>query len=60
MANRRMFSKKILQSDDFTTLPVTSQLLYFQLALASDDEGFNNMTRLMLVVSGATEEDLEL
>lgn len=40
MANRRMFSKDVIQSDEFYDLPHESQLLYFILGMEADDEGF--------------------
>lgn len=42
MAERRMFSKKIVESDAFLSLPVAAQLLYFHLCLHADDDGFVN------------------
>lgn len=48
MAERRMFSKKIVDSDAFTSLGIGSQLLYYTLCMHADDDGFvNNYGRLM-------------
>ena len=48
MADKRMFSLSVVDSDNFTSMPVTSQLLYFHLAMRADDEGFiNNILRRM-------------
>ena len=35
MAERRMFSKAIISSDEFMDLPLESQALYFHLAMSS-------------------------
>ena len=39
MANRRMFSKTIVESARFIKMPVSSQALYFHLGVLADDEG---------------------
>ena len=39
MAERRMFSKKIVQSARFLKMPMTSQCLYFHLGMQADDDG---------------------
>ena len=35
-----MFSKEVVCTDDFLSLPATSQALYLQLVMAADDDGF--------------------
>ena len=40
MAQKRMFSKRVIDADKFVDMPAQSQALYFHLALKSDDEGF--------------------
>ena len=40
MAEKRMFSKKIVSSDAFLEMPLSSQALYFHLAMYADDDGF--------------------
>ncbi len=42
MANRRMFSLDIIDSDAFLDMPNESQNLYFHLAMRADDDGFVN------------------
>ncbi len=39
MAKRRMFLCELLQSDDFSSLPIQSQILYIHLNLDADDDG---------------------
>ena len=40
MAQKRMFSKKITDSDKFLDLPLSAQALYFHLNMHGDDDGF--------------------
>jgi len=44
MAERRMFSKKVVCCDAFLDMPVEAQCLYFQLGMVADDDGFINNT----------------
>ena len=60
MAIRRCFSKKIVRSDDFLDLPVTTQLLYFQLGMEADDRGYINNARSVIKLVGCTKGDLEM
>lgn len=48
MAERRMFSTRVIQQDDFYDMSKDAQLLYFHLGLAADDEGFVNNPRMIL------------
>jgi len=60
MAERRMFTKKITESDAFLDMPMSSQCLYFHLNMEADDDGFiNNPKRIMRLI-GANEDDLKL
>lgn len=59
MANRRMFSKQIVESDDFLSLTPQAQLLYFHLGLNCDDRGYINNTRAIMGMTGTTEEHKE-
>ena len=40
MANRRMFSLDVVDTDKFLEMPVTSQALYFHMGMRADDDGF--------------------
>ena len=40
MAQRRMFSKKITETDLFLDMPMSAQCLYFHLNMSADDDGF--------------------
>lgn len=57
MADRRMFSKKITEADQFTELPPTTQALYFHLCMSADDDGFSNEIRKSMFNAHATVTD---
>ena|GEM_PF-2443148 len=59
MATRRMFSKVIVDSDDFLDMPVSARLLYYDLGMRADDDGFVNPKRVMRI-SGAADDDLKI
>lgn len=60
MANKRMFTMKIVDSDAFLDMPLSAQCLYFHLNMRADDDGFvGNPKRVMKIVS-ASEDDLKL
>lgn len=60
MAERRMFSKSIIDSDLFLDMPATTQMLYFHLAMRADDDGFiNNPKRIMRMI-GASDDDMRI
>ena len=60
MANRRMFSKEVVDSDAFLDMPQTTQLLYFHLGMRADDEGFISSPKKILRVVGSNQNDLDL
>ena len=60
MAERRMFCKKITESDAFLDMPLSSQALYFHLNMAADDDGFVNNPKKIVRSIGASEDDYKL
>lgn len=60
MAEKRMFSRKITQSDDFLAMPHSAQNLYFHLNLEADDEGFVNSPKKVMRIINANDDDLKL
>lgn len=60
MAERRMFTVKITEADEFTSLPPTTQCLYFHLCMSADDDGFSNKIRNSMFAAHADNNDLEL
>ena len=60
MAEKRMFSKKITDSDAFIELSSAAQALYFHLNQSADDDGFNNQVQLAMMKSHASVDDLKV
>ena len=60
MAERRMFTKKIIDSDAFLDMPLSTQSLYFHLAMRADDEGFINNPKKIQRMIGATDDDMKV
>lgn len=55
-----MFTQKIIDSDAFLDMPLSTQALYFHLNMRADDDGFvNNPKRIQRTV-GASDDDLKL
>lgn len=59
MAERRMFSKKVINSARFLRMPATSRLLYYDLGMQADDDGVVEAFAIMRMV-GANEDDLRV
>ncbi len=60
MAQRRMFSPQIVDSDAFLEMPVSAQSLYFHLGMRADDDGFVGNPRKILRMIGGNEDDLKV
>ena len=60
MAERRMFAKTIIDSDAFIEMPMSARLLYYDLAMRADDDGFNNSPRKVMRTTGATNDDMNI
>lgn len=60
MAVKRMFSKKIIDSDAFLEMPLTTQALYFHLNMRADDDGFIGNPKTIQRLIRASEDDLKL
>lgn len=60
MAERRMFAKSIIDSDAFLDMPVTARLLYYDLSMRADDDGFVNAPKKIMRVIGASQDDLAI
>ena len=55
-----MFSLRIVDSDEFLDMPLSTQALYFHLSMRADDEGFINNPKKIRRMIGASEDDLKL
>lgn len=60
MAERRMFSKQIIDSDAFLNMPLSSQVLYFHLSMRADDDGFVNNPQKITRMVGASIDDFNI
>ena len=60
MANRRMFSLDIVDSDAFLDMPTSTQALYFHLAMRADDDGFVSNPKKVMKICGAAEDDYKI
>lgn len=60
MAEKRMFTQKIVDSDAFLDMPLSTQALYFHLNMRADDDGFINNPKRIQRTIGASEDDLRL
>jgi hypothetical protein len=60
VAERRMFAKTIIDSDAFLDMPSSARLLYYDLGMRADDDGFCNSPKKIMRISGASDDDLKL
>ncbi len=58
MAERRMISKKIIESDRFSSLPDKARVLYIYLLLAADDDGFIANSKIVMHLCGSNAKSL--
>lgn len=60
MAEKRMFSREVVESDVFLELPLSAQALYLHICMEADDDGFvNNANRIRKVVE-ASQQDYQV
>lgn len=60
MAEKRMFTMKICDSDAFLDMPLSTQCLYFHLNMRADDDGFIGNPKRIAKLINASEDDLKL
>lgn len=59
MADRRMFTRKVTDDDNFMALSSSAQALYLHLSMSADDDGFCNQVSLSMFKAHASVQDLE-
>jgi hypothetical protein len=59
MAQKRMFDKRVVESDKFTDLPNSSKALYFMAGMSADDKGFFQPRRLQRMC-GFSDDDFKI
>ncbi|MFR5264559.1 hypothetical protein [Clostridium sp.] len=60
VAERRMFSKTIIDSDLFLDMSLSTQALYFHLSMRADDDGFVNNPKKVQRMIGAGDDELKM
>lgn len=60
MAQRRMFSLKIVDTDLFLDMPLTARLLYYDLSMRADDDGFVASPKKIQRMIGCSDDDMKL
>ncbi|CAK1249304.1 hypothetical protein [Fructobacillus fructosus] len=60
MAERRMFSKRVTDTDVFLDMPLSAQALYFHLNMNADDDGFVDKVKKITRSIGCRDDDLKL
>lgn len=60
MANRRMFSLAVIDTDKFLDMPATTQALYFHLGMRADDDGFVSSPKKIAAIANCSMDDLKL
>ena len=59
MAERRMFTKKVTDDDNFMSLSSSAQALYLHLSMSADDDGFCNQVATSMFKAHASVQDLQ-
>lgn len=60
MAKRRMISLDIIDTDTFMDIPKDSKLLYYELCIRADDDGFVSSPKKIIKVVGCKNNDLKI
>ena len=60
MANKRMFSLNVVDTDKFLEMPISSRLLYYELGMRADDDGFVDNWKKIMLFTGLKEDDLKV
>ena len=60
MAKKRMFSLDIIDTDLFLEMPQTSRLLYYELCMRADDDGFVGSPKKIQRMVGCSDDDFKV
>lgn len=60
MANKRMFALDVIDTDRFCDMPISARLLYYELGMRGDDEGFVQNPKKIMLTTGTTADDLKV
>ncbi len=59
MAQRRMISLSVIDTDKFIDMPASTRLLYYDLSMRADDDGFVSSPNKIARMVGCSIEDLD-
>ena len=60
MAQKRMFSLSVVDTDKFLQMPISARLLYYELGMRADDDGFVDDLHKILLFTGLKEDDVKI
>lgn len=60
VADKRMMSKSVIDTDMFLDMPASTQCLYFHMLLRADDDGFLKNAKTIMRTVGASPDDIKL
>ena len=60
MAQKRMFSLQVVDTDKFLDMSTSAQALYFHLGMHGDDDGFVSSPRKIARAAGCNDDDIRL
>ena len=60
MAQKRMFTLSVVDTDWFLEMPLSTQALYFHLSMRADDDGFVDSPKSIIRKIGANTNDYQL
>lgn len=60
MAQKRMFTRSIIDSDTFLDMSQSTQNLYFHLGMRADDDGFIDNPKSIMRTIGANNDDMKV
>ena len=60
MAQKRMFSLNVVDTDRFLEMPISARLLYYELGMRADDDGFVDNWKKIMLFAGLKEDDLKI
>ena len=55
-----MFSLAVVDTDKFNDMPISARLLYYELGMRADDDGFVSSAKKIVRMVGCSEDDLKL
>ena len=60
MAQRRMISLKVIDTDHFLDMPISARYLYFELSMRADDDGFVSAPKRLQRYIGCSDDDFKI